>query len=59
MDGSRLERAIFTPSAKAEVGEHDENITYDAVVAMVGEDIAGRLSELTLKIYTRRRKDCP
>lgn len=53
LDGSRLERAIFTPSAKAEYGEHDENITYDDVVAMVGDDIAARLSELTLKIYTR------
>jgi phosphoribosylaminoimidazole-succinocarboxamide synthase len=53
VDGSRLEKAIFTPSAKAEVGEHDENITYDAVVSMVGDDIAARLSELTLKIYTK------
>ncbi|MFE5836848.1 phosphoribosylaminoimidazolesuccinocarboxamide synthase [Arthrobacter sp. NPDC056493] len=53
MDGSRLEHAIFTPSAKAEVGEHDENITYDAVVSMVGDDIAARLSELTLGIYTK------
>ena len=53
VDGSRLEHAIFTPSAKAEVGEHDENITYDDVVAMVGDDIAARLSELTVKIYTR------
>jgi phosphoribosylaminoimidazole-succinocarboxamide synthase len=52
VDGSRLKHAIFTPSAKAEVGEHDENITYDEVVALVGDDIAGRLSELTLKIYT-------
>jgi phosphoribosylaminoimidazole-succinocarboxamide synthase len=52
VDGSRLEQAIFTPSAKAEVGEHDENITYDAVVAMVGDDIAARLSALTLQIYT-------
>ena len=56
VDGSRLDRAIFTPSAKAEVGEHDENITYDAVVAMVGDDIAGRLSELTLKIYNTAEK---
>lgn len=56
VDGSRLEHAIFTPSAKAEVGEHDENITYDAVVGMVGDDIAGRLSELTLKIYTAAEK---
>lgn len=53
VDGSRLEKALFTPSAKAEVGEHDVNITYDDVVAMVGDDIAARLSELTLKIYTR------
>ncbi|MFP3581551.1 phosphoribosylaminoimidazolesuccinocarboxamide synthase [Arthrobacter sp. SIMBA_036] len=53
VDGSRLEKALFTPSAKAEVGEHDENITYDDVVAMVGDDIAARLSDFTLKIYTR------
>ncbi|MCA4135342.1 phosphoribosylaminoimidazolesuccinocarboxamide synthase [Arthrobacter sp. M4] len=53
VDGSRLEQAIFTPSAKAEVGEHDENITYEDVVAIVGDDIAARLAELTLKIYTR------
>lgn len=53
VDGSRLAEAIFTPSAKAEVGEHDENITYDAVVGLVGEDVAGRLRELTLEIYTK------
>ena len=53
VDGSRLDEAIFTPSAKAEVGEHDENITYDAVVEIVGEDIASRLRELTLEIYTK------
>ncbi|MCO4276755.1 phosphoribosylaminoimidazolesuccinocarboxamide synthase [Pseudarthrobacter sp. HLT3-5] len=56
VDGSRLEQAIFTPSAKAEVGEHDENISYNDVVAMVGDDIAARLSELTLKIYTGAEK---
>ncbi len=53
VDGSRLEAAIFTPSAKAEVGEHDENISYDAVVDAVGVDIAARLRELTLEIYTK------
>jgi phosphoribosylaminoimidazole-succinocarboxamide synthase len=53
VDGSRLEPAIFTPSAKAEVGEHDENITYDAVVQTVGAETAARLRELTLQIYTR------
>ena len=53
VDGSRLAEAIFTPSAKAEVGEHDENITYDAVVGLVGDDVAPRLRELTLEIYTK------
>ncbi|WP_427006250.1 phosphoribosylaminoimidazolesuccinocarboxamide synthase [Pseudarthrobacter sp. H2] len=53
VDGSRLAEAIFTPSAKAEVGEHDENITYDAVVDLVGTDVAARLRELTLEIYTK------
>ncbi|EMY34029.1 phosphoribosylaminoimidazole-succinocarboxamide synthase [Arthrobacter crystallopoietes BAB-32] len=53
VDGSRLEPAIFTPSAKAEVGEHDENITYDDVVAIVGDDIAAKLRDKTLEIYRR------
>ncbi len=53
VDGSRLSEAVFTPSAKAEVGEHDENITYDAVVGLVGADVAARLRELTLEIYTK------
>ncbi len=53
VDGSRLDAAIFTPSAKAEVGEHDENITYEDVVDIVGVDIAERLRELTLAIYTK------
>jgi phosphoribosylaminoimidazole-succinocarboxamide synthase len=35
------------------VGEHDENITYDAVVGLVGEDTAARLRALTLEIYTK------
>jgi phosphoribosylaminoimidazole-succinocarboxamide synthase len=53
VDGSRLDEAIFTPSAKAEVGEHDENITFEAVVDAVGPDVADRLRELTLAIYTK------
>ena len=53
VDGSRLEPAIFTPSAKAEVGEHDENITYDDMTAIVGDDIAAKLRDMTLAIYRR------
>ena len=52
VDGSRLDPALFTPSAKAEVGEHDENIAYSAVVEAVGSDVAARLRDLTLQIYT-------
>lgn len=53
VDGSRLPAPIFTPAAKADVGEHDENVTFDAVVASVGADEAARLRELTLAIYAR------
>ena len=53
VDGSRLERAIFTPSAKAELGEHDENISYGTVVSTVGAENAMQLRELTLAIYSR------
>jgi phosphoribosylaminoimidazole-succinocarboxamide synthase len=52
-DGSRLPEAIFTPAAKAEVGEHDENVAYDAVVAAVGPETAARLRRLTLDVYTK------
>lgn len=52
VDGSRLEPAIFTPSAKAEVGEHDENISYEAVETSVGAETAEELRALTLEIYT-------
>jgi phosphoribosylamine---glycine ligase len=56
VDGSRLEPAIFTPSAKAEVGEHDENITYEEMVARVGESISSDLRELTLKVYSEAER---
>ncbi|GAB2865337.1 phosphoribosylaminoimidazolesuccinocarboxamide synthase [Nocardioides pacificus] len=52
-DGSRLPEPIFTPATKAELGDHDENVSYDAVVATVGADDAARLRELTLAVYAR------
>ncbi len=52
-DGSRLEPAIFTPSAKADVGEHDENITFAQMARLIGDTPAQRLQELTLDVYTR------
>jgi len=55
VDGDRLPEPIFTPAAKAALGEHDENISFAAVVAQVGERTAGRLRELSLAIYARAR----
>jgi phosphoribosylaminoimidazole-succinocarboxamide synthase len=52
-EGSRLPGPIFTPATKAELGEHDENVDYDAVVATVGGEDAARLRELTLAVYAR------
>ena len=52
-DGSRLEQPIFTPATKAELGEHDENVSYDAVVATIGAERAEELRELTLAVYAR------
>jgi phosphoribosylaminoimidazole-succinocarboxamide synthase len=52
-DGSRLPEPIFTPATKAELGDHDENVSYDAVVAAVGADLAARLRDLTLAVYAR------
>lgn len=53
VEGSKLPEPIFTPTTKAPLGEHDEAITYDEVVARVGADTAGRLRELTLEVYAR------
>lgn len=52
-DGSRLAEPIFTPATKAALGDHDENVSYDAVVATVGEQAASRLRDLTLAVYRR------
>ncbi len=53
VDGDKLPEPIFTPATKADLGEHDENVSYDAVVHTVGADTAARLRDLTLAIYTR------
>jgi phosphoribosylaminoimidazole-succinocarboxamide synthase len=46
-----LESPIFTPAAKAELGSHDENVTFEAVEAAVGAELAHRLRATTLGIY--------
>jgi phosphoribosylaminoimidazole-succinocarboxamide synthase len=54
-DGSRLPAAIFTPTTKAPIGEHDTAMTFADVVAAVGADLAEELRSLTLAVYTRGR----
>lgn len=53
VDGSRLPEPVFTPATKADLGDHDENVSYDAVVATVGADVAAELRRLTLAVYGR------
>lgn len=54
-DGDELPEPIFTPASKAEVGQHDENVSYEAVVQQVGRKTAEQLRDLTLQIYARAR----
>ncbi|HWB83696.1 MAG TPA: phosphoribosylaminoimidazolesuccinocarboxamide synthase [Bryobacteraceae bacterium] len=51
-ESSKLPEPIFTPATKAQTG-HDENISFEQTAALIGEDLAKRLRDLTLEIYTR------
>ena len=53
VEGSRLPAPIFTPATKAALGEHDENITFERVVELVGAADAEQLRSLTLAVYAR------
>ena len=55
VESSRLEKPIFTPSTKAELGAHDENISFDEAVKLCGREIAERVSEISIEIYSRAR----
>ena len=52
-DGSKLPKTIFTPATKAALGDHDENVTFDEVLAMIGQEEAETLRRLTVLIYDR------
>lgn len=56
VDGSRLPEPIFTPAIKAPLGEHDENVDFDTIVALHGADLAGRLRDTTLALYAAAEK---
>jgi len=55
-ESDRLEEPIFTPSTKAEQGEHDENISFDKMVEICGRELAEQARDYTIKIYKRARE---
>ena len=54
-NASKLPEPIYTPAAKAAVGEHDENITFEQTVAMIGADLAGRIRDISIALYKAAR----
>ena len=50
-EASKLPEPLFTPSTKAEIGDHDENISFERCCEIVGEDIARQIRDLSFKIY--------
>ena len=52
-DGDKLPEPIFTPAFKADVGEHDQNIDFEKVVELVGEDVAQKLRSTSIEIYNQ------
>lgn len=55
LESARLEEPIFTPSTKAELGEHDENISFARCVKLVGPEMAEKIRAATIAIYQRAR----
>ncbi len=50
-NASKLPEPIYTPAAKAAVGDHDENITFEKTVEMVGLDLANRIRDISIRLY--------
>ena len=51
VNSAKLPEPIYTPAAKAEMGDHDENITYERTVEMVGEELASKIRDTAIRIY--------
>ncbi|MFM1807031.1 MAG: hypothetical protein RL212_1290, partial [Pseudomonadota bacterium] len=50
-NAQKLPEPIFTPAAKAEVGEHDENISYAEVESRIGKELAAKIREVSIRLY--------
>jgi phosphoribosylaminoimidazole-succinocarboxamide synthase len=55
VESDRLPEPIFTPSTKAEIGDHDENISFERMVEIIGEDAANELRDTSLAVYSAAR----
>ena len=55
VESSKLEEPIFTPATKEEIGQHDENITFEKAGKIVGKEVAKRLKDISLAVYKRGR----
>ena len=55
VNSSKLPEPIFTPSTKAEIGDHDENISFERCAEVIGEDAATQLRDLAIKVYSVAR----
>ncbi len=55
VESSKLEEPIFTPATKAEVGLHDENITFERMEKIIGKELAQKLRSLSISIYKKAR----
>jgi len=49
----KLPQTLFTPASKADAGDHDENISFDAVVELIGEKLANKVRDVSIEIYER------
>jgi phosphoribosylaminoimidazole-succinocarboxamide synthase len=54
-ESSRLETPIFTPSTKAEAGAHDENISFERAAALLGRELAEKVRDVSIALYSRAR----
>ncbi len=55
LESDRLPEPIFTPSTKAELGTHDENISFDEMVKLCGKELAEQVRDVTIRIYNKAR----
>ncbi len=55
IEASKLEQPIFTPSTKAEVGDHDENISFEKAEQLMGKELAAKVRDVALQLYSEAR----